>query len=103
MEAALRGDLNRVRQRVLGVRADTTTPDTRLADDPMHLNPCSASSLIHLMLGGIHPKHQGNVLQCRLRYFDPLRHDARFHSLVDRVGFAAARDISETSTLINLD
>ena len=71
-EQALRADLARVRQRVAEMRADETTPDTRLADDPMHLNPASVASLIQLMLGGLHPNHQGNVLQARLRYFDPI-------------------------------
>ena len=58
------------------MRADKTTPDTRLADDPMRYNPCSVRSLIPLMLGGIHPGHRGAILHCRLRYFDPVRHRA---------------------------
>ena len=69
-EAALRSDLQRVRSRVEGMRGDTTTPDTRLADDPMKYNPASVSSLIQLMLGGIHPGHRGALLHSRLRYFD---------------------------------
>src|SRR5439155_12625613 len=47
----LRADFERIRQRVAGVRADTTTPDTRLADDPLKLNPCSVGSMVNLMLG----------------------------------------------------
>ncbi len=69
---ALRGDFERIRQRVALIRADTTTPDTRLADDPLHLNPCSVESLVRLMLGGIHPGHQGAPLHAGVRYFDPL-------------------------------
>ncbi|MDA1164591.1 MAG: hypothetical protein O3B13_15985, partial [Planctomycetota bacterium] len=38
-EQSLRADLAAVRQKVLASRADTTTPDTRLADDPMKYNP----------------------------------------------------------------
>jgi hypothetical protein len=53
------------------MRADTTTPDTRLSDDPMQYNPASVGSLVSLMLGGIHPGHRGSVLHARLRYFDP--------------------------------
>jgi len=75
-EAALRGDLERVRKRVQGMREDTTTPDTRLSDDPMHLNPASVSSLISLALGGLHPGHQGSILHCRVRYFDNARRRA---------------------------
>lgn len=88
-EQALRADLAQVRQRVSEMRADDTTPDTRLADDPMHLNPASVESLIQLMLGGLHPKHQGNVLQARLRYFDPIARRAGMPegvaALVDRL------------------
>ena len=73
---ALRADFIRIRERVQGMRADETTPDTRLADDPMKYNPCSVNSLIPLMLGGIHPGHRGGILHCRLRYFDPVRHRA---------------------------
>ena len=88
-EHALRGDLSRIRQRVAGMRADETTPDTRLADDPMQFNPASVASLIQLMQGGLHPGHQGNVLQARLRYFDPLQRRAGIPddvaALVDRL------------------
>ncbi|MFN0054522.1 MAG: hypothetical protein ACKV0T_20290, partial [Planctomycetales bacterium] len=70
-EAVLRGDLERLRQRVQGMRNDPTTPDTRLSDDPMAFNPASVQSLIELMLGGIHPGHRGAVLHSALRYFDP--------------------------------
>jgi len=69
---ALQGDLSKVRERVEGMRADPTTPDTRLADDPMKFNPASIGSLIELMLGGIHPGHRSSLLHCRLRYFDPV-------------------------------
>ena len=58
------------------MRMDETTPDTLLANDPMKFNPASISSLIHLMLGGLHPGHQGNVLHCSLRYFDPVNRRA---------------------------
>jgi len=88
-EQALRADLTRVRQRVAEMRTEDTTPDTRLADDPMHLNPASVASLIQLMLGGLHPGHQGNVLQARLRYFDPIARRAGIPediaALVDRL------------------
>jgi hypothetical protein len=75
-EEALRGDLARIRECVAGMRADPTTPDTRLADDPMQFNPASVTALIELALGGIHPGHRGSLLHCRLRYFDPARRRA---------------------------
>ncbi len=70
-ETELRSDLNRVRQRVAAMREDASTPDTRLADNPMQYNPCSVESLIQLMLGGVHVTRNASVLHCRLRYFDP--------------------------------
>ncbi len=72
-DAAIAGDFNAIRIAVDGMHKDPTTPDTRLSDDPMPLNPASVRSLIPLMLGGIHPGHVGSPLHCRLRYFDPER------------------------------
>ena len=37
-------NVERIRKRVDGMRKDTTTPDTRLADDPLPFNPASAPS-----------------------------------------------------------
>jgi hypothetical protein len=100
--AALQADLARVRERVAGMRADETTPDTRLADDPMKFNPCSVQSLIHLMLGGIHPRHEGAPLHCRFRYFDPLQRRPGMPpdvaALVESLSAEAA-----TLTLVNLN
>jgi hypothetical protein len=99
-EAALRRDLVRIRERVAGMRSDTTTPDTRLADDPMKYNPASVSSLIELMLGGIHPGHVGSVLNCRIRYFDP---EARRAGVPEDVAALVEKltDDSVTLTLVN--
>lgn len=70
-EQALRRDLARVGKQVQAIRSDASTPDTRLADDPMALNPASVVSLVELTLGGLHPGRSGSALFCRLRYFDP--------------------------------
>ncbi|MCI0462548.1 MAG: hypothetical protein L0Z62_36830 [Gemmataceae bacterium] len=75
-EEALRRDFARIRQRVAGMRLDTTTPDTRLADDPMRFNPASVAALTELTLGGVTPGRRGSVLHTRLRYFDPDRRRA---------------------------
>jgi hypothetical protein len=75
-EEALRRDLDRVRGRVAGMRRDTTTPDTRLADDPLRFNPASVAALVELMLGGVPPGLHSGLLHCRLRYFDPARRRA---------------------------
>jgi hypothetical protein len=75
-EQALHRDLARIGRQVQGIRNDTTTPDTRLADDPMAHNPASVESMIQLALGGLHPGRSGSALFCRLRYFDPDRRRA---------------------------
>ena len=71
-EAALRGEFATIRRKVEAMRRDTTTPDTRLADDPMAFNPATVGALVQLMLGGLPPKHQGEILHARVRYFDPV-------------------------------
>ncbi|MBX3437738.1 MAG: hypothetical protein KF861_09620 [Planctomycetaceae bacterium] len=73
---ALQSDFGQIRARHQMLLDDTTTPDTRLADDPMPINPASVNSLISLMLGGIHPGHRGSILHCRVRYFDPVERRA---------------------------
>ncbi len=75
-EDSLRQDFAHIRDKVAAIRADTTTPDTRLADDPLHFNPATVQTLNQLMLGGIAPGRRGTVLHCRVRYFDPLNHRA---------------------------
>ncbi len=101
-EAALRRDLARIRQRIAAMRQDPTTPDTRLADDPMKFNPCSVHSLLELAMGGVHPGVGGNILIASLRYFDPDRRRAGLPedvaALVETLGTDEA-----TVTLVNLD
>ncbi len=100
-EDAMRRDLERIRTRVAGMRQDMTTPDTRLADDPMRYTPASLDSLMELMLGGLPPGNAGAVLHSRVRYFDPERRRAgipdQVASLVDRL---TADEVS--LTLVNL-
>jgi len=83
---ALRADLERVRARAQARRDDKTTPDTRLADATLNINPASVTALIHLMEGGIHiarppwsstsPAQGGALHYARLRWFDPVRRRA---------------------------
>jgi hypothetical protein len=75
-ERALRADFENIRSCVAGMRADTTTPDTRLADDPMRFNPATVETLRQLMLGGLDPGRNAAPLHCRLRYFDPAQRRA---------------------------
>ena len=75
-ESSLRADLAMIRSKVVGMRADETTPDTRLADDPMKFNPATVGTLRQLMMAGLDPGRGAAVLHCRLRYFDPLNRRA---------------------------
>jgi hypothetical protein len=100
-ESALRADLDQIRKTVAAMRKDTTTPDTRLSDDPMKFNPCSVDSLIRLTLGGMPPGKQGSPLHARLRYFDPQQGrpglPADVGALIDRLTADEVR-----VTLVNL-
>lgn len=70
-EQSLRREFEAIRRKVAGMREDTTTPDTRLADDPMRFNPATVTALRQLMTAGLDPGRSGALLHCRLRYFDP--------------------------------
>ncbi len=98
---ALQRDFVTIRQKVQGMRQDTTTPDTRLSDDPMPFNPASVQTLIELMLGGILPRH-GEPLHCRVRYFDPIKRRAGIPedvaALVEKI---TEEDV--TLTLVNIN
>jgi hypothetical protein len=70
-EQALRQDLEMIRKKVAGMKADASTPDTRLADDSMRFNPANMANLVRLAMGGIHQGNRTLVLHSRVRYFDP--------------------------------
>ena len=104
--------LTRVRERIAAMRADTTTPQTRLADNAININPASVTALIQLTQGGLHiarppgsptSPHQGGApLHARLRYFDPELRRAGLPqdvaALVDELGAEHA-----SVTLVNLN
>jgi hypothetical protein len=100
-ERALAGEFAAIRRKVAGMRRDTTTPDTRLADDPMEYNPATVGALCELMMAGLDPGRGGGPLHCRLRYFDPVNRRAGIPedvaALVERV---TADDVAVT--LVNV-
>ncbi|MBN9120678.1 MAG: hypothetical protein J0I06_16265, partial [Planctomycetes bacterium] len=100
-EQALRQDLETIRKRVAGLRADASTPDTRLADDSMKFNPATVANLVHLTLGGLHHGNRTLVLHARVRYFDP---DTRRPGLpADVAALVAKMTADETVlTLVNV-
>ncbi|MCZ6636394.1 MAG: hypothetical protein O7G87_23590, partial [bacterium] len=90
-----------IRKKVQDMRADNSSPDTRLSDEPMPYNPgTTAQTLVRLMLGGLPPDH-GEPLHCRVRYFDPVQ---RRPGLPEEVGalVEALTDNTCTLTLTNL-
>ena len=72
------------------MRADTTTPDTRLSDDMNGINPATTESLTRLMLGGLPTGRSCHALHSRLRYFDAHRRRAGLPedvgALVEKLG-----------------
>ena len=85
-ETALRASLERMKERVALIKGDTSTPETRLADNALNHNPASVASLLQLTQGALHiarppwsptsPNQGGAPLHARLRYFDPIKRRA---------------------------
>jgi hypothetical protein len=108
---ALRKDLERIRAAAERQRNDTSTPDTRLADNPMDKNPASVTALIQLTMGGLHiarppwaqssPNTGGSPLYARLRYFDPVGRRAGLPEDVAALVDSLTAD-STAVTLVNL-
>lgn len=101
-EQVLRRDLERVRSRVQAIRKDETTPDTRLADDPLNLNPASVNALMQLMWGALPPDVRARTLFAGLRYFDPVKRRA---GIPEDVAALVEQMTGEslTVTLVNLN
>ena len=111
-ETALRDGLTQVAARAELQRRDTTTPDTRLADAVLDINPARVTALMQTMMGAIHIARPGwspttanaggSPLYARLRYFDPDNRRAGVPedvaALVDRM-----TDDETAVTLVNLN
>jgi hypothetical protein len=98
---ALHQELEFVRRKGQELRNDPTSPDTRLADYPMLLNPAAHNALANLTMGAL---LTGNIwsLHARLRYFDPVR---RRSGLPDDVAALVERlsGDSVTVSLVNVN
>jgi hypothetical protein len=97
-EKAMAEDLATIKQRVEGIRKDQSKPDKRLADNMLDLNPVTTTALIQLTQGGMEPDRRGNLVNSRLRYFDPARKRA---GLPADVG-ALVSEMSDTGTVVTL-
>jgi len=101
-EEALRADLATIRNKMAAVRADTTTPDTRLSDDSLPYNPAEVTNLVNLMLGGMHVGNKTLVLHSRVRYFDADKHRAGLPEDVAALVEKLTADSTEV-TLVNVN
>jgi hypothetical protein len=99
-EEALQRDLETVAKRVTAFRDDRSTPETRLADNMLDLNPAATDGLVHLMWGALIPGREGGLLNARLRYFDPERHRAGVPEDVAAL-VTALSDARTVVTLVN--
>jgi len=97
-EQALERDLAAMAQRLSAVRRDTSTPDTRLADNMLDFNPAATESMVQLMWGALLPGREGGLLNARLRYFDS---DRKRAGVPEDVA-ALVSELSDTRTAVTL-
>jgi hypothetical protein len=97
-ETAMAEDLATIKRRVEGIRKDQSKPDKRLADNMLDLNPVTTTALIQLTQGGMEPDRRGNLVNSRLRYFDPARKRA---GLPEDVA-ALVSEMTDTATGVTL-
>jgi len=97
-ESALRRDLASIPRKVAAFRGDTRPPSKRLADNMMDWNPAAAATLQQLMWGALPPGRAGELLNARLRYFDPARRRA---GIPEDVG-ALVSELGDTRTVVTL-
>jgi hypothetical protein len=101
-EEAMHRDFAAIRRNGQRMREDTLTPETRLADNGLEYLAVHVGSLVQLMLGSPPTLHDGDLLHCQVRYFDPER---RRSGLPDSVA-ALVEGVSAEGirlTLVNLD
>ena len=94
---AMQKDFGTLHKKLELLKNDPTTPDTRLSDNPNHINPALVGTLFQLMLGGL-PPYRAQAVHCRLRYFDP---EQRRPGLPEEVG-ALVDAITEETTRVML-
>ncbi len=97
-ETALQRDLTSIPKKVAAFRADTKPAERRLADNMMDYNPAAAGALTQLMWGALPSGRAGELMNARLRYFDPERKRA---GVPEDVG-ALVSEMTDTRTVVTL-
>ncbi|MBX2814174.1 MAG: hypothetical protein KTR25_20365 [Myxococcales bacterium] len=108
---ALRKDLQTVYARAQALTKELSTPDTRLADAVLDLNPAVVTTLMQQTMGAIHiarpswsktsPSIGGSPLFARIRHFDPVRRRAGLPE--DVAALVTGMDLTTTTVeLVNL-
>jgi hypothetical protein len=101
-EQVLESDLTTMDKRVAAMRADSTTPARRLADNMLDYNPATTDAMVQLMWGALLPGREGGLLNARFRYFDPERKRAGLPEDVAAL-VSELSDGRATVTLVNLN
>ena len=101
-EQALQRDFAELSRQVRRIKADDTTPDTRLADYLLGFSPAQTNTLTNLMLGGSFFSSKLWTLHTRVRYFDPV---GRRSGVPEGVAALVEKltDDSVTLTLVNVN
>jgi hypothetical protein len=73
---ALQTEFDDLRRKMQMIEQDDTTPDTRLADYLLELNPAQTDALANLTMGAYFPRGKIWTLHARFRYFDPAKRRA---------------------------
>jgi hypothetical protein len=98
VETVLQREIESIPRKVAAIRADKTSPDKRLADNMLDLNPAATDALVRLMWGGLVASREGGLINARLRYFDPVRRRAGVPEDVA----ALVSELGESRTVVTL-
>ena len=71
-EKALKREQNYIVSCIQKITDDSSQQSSRKSDEPQDVNPVQAGTLVQLTTGGNNPGIAGNILHCRVRYFDPV-------------------------------
>ncbi|MFY0654649.1 MAG: hypothetical protein JXQ96_21625 [Cyclobacteriaceae bacterium] len=70
-QKTIQEELEYISECIEAIGSDGSSQDERQADDIQGISPLRAGPLVQLTTGGNDPGNSGNILHCRVRYFDP--------------------------------